>query len=209
MAVKKTWSFKCPSCGNTCCVENISVINAGVDPKEKAALFQGVESFFGYTCKRCKKTVMLSEPILYHDDLHKVMIQYVGENDEAGVQRFLDYYQHMKQAPGYQFRIVASQNEFYEKVKIFDAGLDDRYIEILKLMTIVQCKEQIPNRKIEMAFFEPDKHSFVLHLDDNKWCNSPVSMESYEKLVCAYKNKPMHKAYIIDQSWALEAIKHL
>lgn len=209
MAIKHTWSFKCPSCGSICCAESVSVINAEVDPKERTALLQGVENFFGYTCKRCEKSVMLSEPVMYHDASHKVMIQYVGENDEAGVQRFLDYFQHMKQAPGYRFRIVASQNDFYEKVKIFDAGFDDRYIEILKLLAVDECKKQIQNHSVELVFFEADELRFALRLDDNKWCHSPVSMESYEKLASALKNKPMRKAYIVDQSWALEAIKCL
>lgn len=53
----------------------------------------------------------------------------------------------------YKFRVVVSREELLEKLEIFDAGLDDRVVEVEKIFLLAGIMEKYPEKKIEHSFF--------------------------------------------------------
>lgn len=126
---------KCPKCGNKVSASIWDSVNVDLDPDEKPKVLDG--TFFQVTCQDCHFVSNLNYPCLYHDMVNRIMVQYVLNVDEA--QECMEMYDDIQRKfdnrlDVYRIRIVLSQRELLEKVRIFDAGYDDRVIEIMKIM---------------------------------------------------------------------------
>jgi hypothetical protein len=69
---------------------------------------------------------------------------------------------------GYLYRIALTQNQLREKLLIFDEGLDDRIIEVMKIFMIASVQKQQPNVKITEILYDntgEDKVFVVLSED--------------------------------------------
>ena len=124
----------CPSCHHEGDFEVWDSINTVLDPEMKEKVLN--QSIFLYTCPNCGETFRLNYPTLYHQMEDLVMIYLVPESEvEKTYEMFYeenalaDY-----RTEKYLNRIVTSANQLIEKIKIFDAGKDDRIIELVKLL---------------------------------------------------------------------------
>lgn len=125
----------CPFCGERFDAPDLRSINVGIEPEKKAAVLDG--SAFLFVCPHCGKQCLAPEPVLYHDPDQKIIVAFSstplsGEGPE-----------------GYRCRCVSDIGSLIEKVKIFDAGLDDVAIEICKFVT---TKEM--NKDVRLKFFK-------------------------------------------------------
>ena len=68
----------------------------------------------------------------------------------------------------YLIRIVMSDNQFREKLFIFDAGLDDRIIEIYKVLILAifqkDSGEESNYEQNELYFFTDDDGKHYIHI---------------------------------------------
>ena len=124
----------CPSCHHEGDFELWDSINTALDPEMKEKVLN--KSIFLYTCPSCGETFRLNYPTLYHQMEDLIMIYLVLESEvEKTCEIFCE-----KNALAdfhtekYLNRIVTSANEPVEKIHIFDAGKDDRIIELVKLL---------------------------------------------------------------------------
>lgn len=124
----------CPSCHHEGDFEVWDSINTVLDPEMKEKVLN--QSIFLYTCPNCGETFRLNYPTLYHQMEDLVMIYLVPESEVEktyemfyGENALADY-----RTEKYLNRIVTSANQLIEKIKIFDAGKDDRIIELVKLL---------------------------------------------------------------------------
>lgn len=136
MSIHEARTVNCPHCHQDFVVSVWQSLNATLDPEAKAKLLTG--KLFEYTCPHCHATGDINYPILYHDMKHHAMIQYCPTEDDFE-KAYEDYLEspgmtsgYMK-ARGYQMRFVNTQGALREKAVIFDAGLDDRIIELTKI----------------------------------------------------------------------------
>ena len=111
----------CPKCGSEFAAPDVRSINVAQDPSLKDRVKDG--SLFVRRCPRCGAESLAPEPVLYHDPTTQLLIAYTsaGLNSEG--------------LEGYTCRLVSSIGELIEKVKVFDAGLDDIAIELCKYVT--------------------------------------------------------------------------
>ena len=141
------YRINCNSCGEVFEVDAVAAVNTEREPEVKDKLLSG--ELFLQTCPKCGKRMLAKWPLLYHDPAEKVMIWLSdGSADtEARMQAAVagdDF-------GGYTGRIVDTPGALIEKVKIFDAGLDDIALEMAKFVT-----RQELGKDVDLLFFNLD-----------------------------------------------------
>jgi hypothetical protein len=133
MSQRRTTTVTCPHCGHSQDFSTWPSLNVSLDPDEKPRLLSG--ELHRFTCGKCASQTQVSYPLLYHDMERKLMLYNLEEGDTPevlpdgilggllGIMR-----------ESYSFRQVHSRNELVEKIRIADAGLDDRVVEIFKVI---------------------------------------------------------------------------
>lgn len=129
MSLKAQAALVCTSCGKKSTVDIYKSINTAQDPQLKAKVLSG--ELFLSECPQCGAQNLLAYECLYHDPQEKCMIWMLPSGEPEGLQK--EAIQNQTRAMGdYRLRIVANAGELIEKVMIFDAGLSDRCIELVK-----------------------------------------------------------------------------
>lgn len=126
-------------------------VNVATSPDLKELVRSG--ALFTWTCPRCGTANLVQLPFLYHDpDAHLMLVLSETSLNAEGVPE------------GYTGRQVRSVGELVEKIKIFDAGLDDLTIEMCKFVTCQELRKTVPMKFVrtegadaEMSFTYPEK----------------------------------------------------
>lgn len=109
-------------------------------------------------------------------------------------------------------RIVLSQNQLAEKIRIFDEGLDDRIVEIIKAYFLSQLYEQEPDIQVdEVLFFVGDQNQYEIAFlsQDGNHRSISFSREMYDgiKKDIGGKLPPIHQELEVDLEIAMEYLK--
>ena len=139
----------CPSCHHEGEFELWDSINTVLDPEMKEKVLN--QSIFLYACPNCGETFRLNYPTLYHQMEDLIMIYLVSESEVEktyemfyGENALFDF-----RTEKYLARIVTSPNQLVEKIQIFDAGKDDRIMELVKLLVADSLHENNPNKEFD------------------------------------------------------------
>lgn len=131
MSQCETVKGKCPTCFLEQDITLWNSINTSLNSELKPMLLS--QDILRVKCSGCGAILMLGYPLLYHDMEKQLMISF-----EPGPQ------EEMPAPPpfmgDYQLRMVHTPNHLVEKILLFDDGLDDRAIELVKLRV---CHELI------------------------------------------------------------------
>ncbi len=136
-------SAKCSSCGNIHEITFYNGINVREEPELKDKVKDG--SLFLWECPHCGKTNLVSGQVIYHDPDEKLMFWLlppgsVPEDKVAIIENSL--LEASQTLEGYTFRRVDDAGSLIEKVNIFDSGLDDTVIEIVKYVTKMEMAQK-------------------------------------------------------------------
>lgn len=123
----------CPACGKSGEFVAWTSLNVTLDPHEKTRLLD--RSLTQFTCAACGHTAQLIYPLLYHDMDNAYMIWLLppgtgGETEPEALSPDVA----ARLGEKYRYRSVGNLNQLIEKILIFDAGLDDRVVELAKLV---------------------------------------------------------------------------
>lgn len=182
MSMKKKTTVTCSACGT----ENDFVIwqslNSDLDPEAKQRLIEG--TLFDFKCKKCGHESKVSYPILYHDMAHNVMIHCVSQKDAEEARKSLTASQNAfdDKLHKYTNRIVTNPNALREKAIIFEHGLDDRVIEIIKLLYYTKASERFPEANITDVFFLVADGKYFFEFIADKPFSVEVPAEMYENI---------------------------
>ena len=121
MATTSLHSFRCPTCGTAFDVHRYDMVNVRENPELKASVISG--EIFLQECPRCGRRHLVGGPLVYMDPDEMVLVML---SDKA---------LSLSDTGGYTARLVSRAGDLIEKVKIFDAGLDDKAIELCKYVT--------------------------------------------------------------------------
>jgi hypothetical protein len=149
MSYPETLQVECPACGSEQSVTIWRTVNVTLDPRLRTQLMDG--SLSRFECTQCSHQTSIDHPLLYHDMQHGFMIFQL--NREDGTQLLMEGIRSLTAAPGaeelfgsamadYRMRVVASRNELIEKIYVFEDGLDDRMIEMVKSCIWFQIRQQ-------------------------------------------------------------------
>ena len=137
MAATSLHSFRCPTCGTAFDVQRYDLVNVKENPELKASVLGG--DIFLQECPRCGRRHLVGGPLVYLDPDEGVLIM-LSDKPLA-----------MADTGGYTARLVSRAGDLIEKVKIFDAGLDDRAIELCKYVT-----KQEAGKPMDLKFLRLD-----------------------------------------------------
>ena len=223
MTVKHSQSIKCLKCKKASDFEFYESINTALDPKLK----QRVKNFdiFKFVCPHCGREQFVNYSFLYHQMEDQIMIFYCQDEeevnkvrslyaedfatatDENGVERPID-------TSGYRRRIVIGADELVEKIRIFDAGLDDRLMEIYKVMLFGQMQAELAEipggSDVDEVFVDEqlDGSLDLVFVAQGRAVGAvPFAQEMYDVIKAQYEAAVTHLAAVepvIDQDWAFD-----
>lgn len=170
----------CQSCNKIFAVNQLMVCSFNFDKDEETS-----DSFVSYslnlvTCPHCHCSFPFEMPMVIYSEKHRFAIYVspsfdISSKTEIGLKRFIPN--------SLRFRKCTYQAEAVEKAIIFKDGLDDRYIEYIKLC-FFNDSDALPFDKINLIYKSCD--------DENYY---------FEKI--DYNNNPLEK-YIVSKSEAMK-----
>jgi len=116
----------CPKCRAPQLFDDWMVVNVTLNPELKERVLNG--DLLTFKCSLCRHEAPLHKPLLYSDSKKNFMVHLLhGEQPDS------DITGSFPQMHKVRLRYVDTEMQFYDKIRIFDDGLDDRIIEIEKL----------------------------------------------------------------------------
>lgn len=210
MSMEQKEKVTCPACGRIGSVAVQRSIDADGDQEIKEKV--KAQKLFTYTCPCCGAITPVSCETVYHDKGRRLMVHVV--KDDAGEQAAARYFSRLRNTAaaydGYCFRIVRSAGDLAEKVCIADAGLDDRLVELFKILTVRQLAARQPDAAPSSCRFGFDEDGMAAFILSGGSEEGGVRMEgAYRKLYdaagAAYAadlGEYSRGVYVIDRSWA-------
>ena len=174
----------CPHCSKKTNTEIWSSINVTQTPSLRQKVMD--QSLFLWKCPFCGYQAELLYPFLYHDMKHNFMVYFIPNWEQIQSLQYSIIEKDFPQLTIIQKRLVLSFNDLKEKILIFEAGLDDRAIELTKfaLFDVLTKKRKQP---VCIGFFfsldQSSNHlkfSFFSHNEPEPFFQS-TRMEVYQK----------------------------
>jgi len=210
--MKTTIKATCSSCGRSHELEAWPGINLVEEPELKARVKDG--SLFIWECPGCGKANLASYQTIYHDPAERIMIWMLPEGlvPEDKVETIGRQIEASSDQTGeYVFRRVGDIGSLIEKVNIFDAGLDDRIIELCKYVTRMELAEKGGNKEIldaPLKFYRmdgPDNDLEFSYPSDGKMLGVRIGFNVYGDCAGIIRRNPSMKPsggfLRIDRDW--------
>ena len=214
-------TIACPKCGKMIPIDVWDSIDIPYDIEQKEKVLKN--TFFKATCEDCKISFPIAYKCLYNDMEQKFLIWLAPRLEEEEKAEVAEYNEKLKTdnrlrlaQGGYTYRIVRNDNELREKVLIFDEGLDDRYIETMKLVYVPAFKKNIAkDSKILGLYFDKkssgEGYQWVLIFDNKKPVIADINMDIYEdmkdKLHDLVEEKTGEGFIQISAPWAMDVMQ--
>lgn len=216
MSINVKEQIKCPSCGQLSEMTVWESITAVDSPDLKAELLCGRLNIF--RCASCGAAALVPNPVLYTDSEKRLMITFVPSADMEKHTNLLAVRSASK-ASGeldgiseYNLRFVSTYNEFLEKILIFDNGLQDKVIEVLKILVLSQEPEKMEDRTC--IFGKKDSGGIEFMVQDKKEgmvYTSRVPEETYDTIFTQLKNSGVkYKSFdweLVDPDYAAALLR--
>lgn len=198
MSECKKDTIKCPKCGKEIAIDVWENIDLPYDAEQKKRVLRN--SLFKVNCDDCKIIFPIAYRCQYNDMEQKYLIWFAPRAEEAERKAIAAYNQKLKTDKplqlaqgGYRYRIVFNDNELREKVLIFDEGLDDRYIETMKIsyLPLFQKKFTEDEAKILGIYFdkkEDGEYRWVIVFDRKQAVAVDIDMNMYEDMKSKLKD---------------------
>lgn len=204
----------CPQCGNK---QNYMIwesLNGDLDPEAKKRLIDG--TFFAFKCEQCGHEANIVYDILYHDMSHNTMVYFVHPDKVETTMKYMSDAQknmaNMVSGVGdmannimkTRNRIVTDQNRLREKAIIFEAGLDDRVIEIIKLLCWFEVSKKLTSLPDDALYFYIDKDGEYKVEVVGGVATCGITREMYENTAKQFANvlEVIGEQYIVDNNFA-------
>lgn len=205
MLKSKTELFVCPHCKNERERSVLDSINIDLQPEMR----QKVQdlSCFAWTCPICGKTSLVIDPCLYHDMGNEFMVWLSPAGNPADASGF-------DPLAGYTLRWVENLNAFREKISILELGLDDRAVELMKLVLAMQLQRSLD--MVDLLFHEFDARTstfrFAVVLSDGTEQYVSMGGDTYARIARDVEERlfVQNKDFVkIDVDWATSALETL
>ncbi len=143
-----------------------------------------------FRCTACSHTALMPTPLLYNDEEKRLIITLSPTNDPLLKQQMLENVQNTSKDSGelenlkdYNMRFVTDYNDLLEKILIFDNGMNDKVIEVIKLMILMQEPDKAERRKCRFGKEENGSLEFMVYDEkEGQIYTSTVPKETYNTL---------------------------
>ena len=113
----------CPKCGRVQKLAMTVSVNAEENPELRRDILR--EGIFDWECLNCGYTAQMAYPLLYHDPKRRFMVALRPSGAVSKAEA-------VPAVRGLRLRSVKNPQELKEKILIFEAGLDDVAVELVK-----------------------------------------------------------------------------
>ncbi len=127
----------CPGCAKPGQLRLTTSLDVTAEPSKKEQLLRGRLSTF--TCAHCGREARIVHPLLYKDTAQGLVVQL----DPEGTLDVTSLVARLGEPRPRVSRLVRDGNALIEKVRIHDASLDDRVVEVMKLLLAVSHAEHM------------------------------------------------------------------
>ncbi len=208
MSRERIEKITCPECGQEHKITIWDSLNGDLDPEAKAQLLNG--TLFRFQCTKCGHQSNLQYSILYHDMRNNAMVYFVHPDavDET-IESLSEWDEKLDiKMDDYRKRVVCDQNALREKAIIFDNGLDDRVVEIIKLMYLANAQDQHPDNEVSAIYLMVNDDELSLQFFAEQPMVAPVPREFYDKVAREFSDRieAAGNSFLVDLDWAKEAI---
>ena len=186
MSINATQQIRCPKCGQ---LQDMTVwqsitVSDSADLKED--LLHGKVNIF--RCSGCGHTALVPTPLLYHDEEKRLMISFSPCDDDVTRAKLFENIKNTSKSSGelnnltgYNLRFITGYNDLLEKILIFDNGLHDKAIEVIKLMVLMQDTDNMDHRVCMFVKKDDDGLEFLVQdKKDGKLYTSRVPLATYD-----------------------------
>ena len=210
-----TTEVTCAECGHTGTYVMRTLIDTA---KDKDAINKILDArWFTYTCPKCKERTIVTHTCLFHDTERKVLIALADSEEDyekiSGWMKGTYQKDELEQAllnmmRGSDCRLVRNLHEFQEKVLLHVLGMDDRVIEMCKVMTEMILVQNQMISHVEHIYFNTDGDEYIFMIDtgeeDMASTKLPKGMVKDVTKMIADSNPPA--SFVIDRTWAMKQL---
>lgn len=212
MTEKNSQNIACMDCKQEGAFDFYGYIDGCEDPKLKM-MVKNYE-LFKYTCPHCGSEQFVNYSFIYQQPEDGILLYHLQSPDELEEAReaFRQEGEPQASAEGHHRRIVIGPDSLVEKIRIFDAGYDDRVIELYKIFLYGELRGQlelVEGKDVVEGVFVDEHIDGSLHFvfvgDGRAIGEIPLSTEVYAQIAGDYKELLDAKALdelLIDQDWA-------
>lgn len=170
-------------------------------------------SLFKWTCPQCGHVLKLLYPCMYLNRSKKILIWFVNELQETQKLEEELSGEFRRQTVGYTKRFCHTLEEFGEKVRVLEQELNDRTVELLKIMTFARL--HVTDRSLEHIYFyradETGNLEFTLFYTEGPK-GITLNGAMYQEIDTIVKEKMevlQDRFYCIDLNWAGKQITRM
>ncbi len=210
----------CPYCHIQHEFKKWMLIDTGSDPD----LADGVRSgeTFKFVCPSCESSYDMNYPFAYHEPENRLLIMYANNSDDYEKARRIlsgeeqsehEVINEILSTRGYKKRLVFGREEFYEKLLLFDRGLDDGVMEIVKLIygdkLASTQKEDLFDAIRYFKDDENEKGVFYLMKEGQRAGKVNMDEKVYDWVISNYFDKiigALDNAFIVNFFWARKVV---
>lgn len=188
MSINTKESHPCPKCGQQNDITVWNSITVHDSPDLKHDLLSGKVNF--YVCASCGYRALAPNPMLYHDIDKKLLFSFSPCSNLATAQELYDKVREtseksgeLKKLEGYNLRFITNINDLMEKIITFDHGLNDKVLEVIKLMILSQDLEKSQQRECRLGKKTEENIEFVIRdTKEQQIYTCTVPLSTYETL---------------------------
>lgn len=207
MSLNAKQNVKCPQCSQMSETTVWNSITVKDSPDLKQDLLHGKVNMF--RCPSCSYSALMPAPMLYHDEEKRLMISFSPCSNALlknqlfdNVQKASKESEELDRLEGYNLRFVTDYNELLEKILIFDNGMNDKTIEVIKLMILSQDLENAQFRVCRFGKSENGNMEFMVYDEkEQQTYTSNVPEETYNVI-----NKQLRESGVKPYSFGWEMV---
>jgi len=203
MTQQKNMIVNCPACLEDSSFSIYSAINTQDNPEIKENIFN--REIFKFICPHCGEEILVAYDCHYTDPENKYIIALLSDTEECG--------DNIK-VKGYTLRIVRSINEFVEKIALIEDKIDDKVIELYKIMLEDQFEDERPGSKILGIYyggrnFDENSLLFFVITENAENCRATLSMETYNAIEAQFASASEKYSNVseVNRLWAIGALQ--
>lgn len=198
MSKRTTELLTCPTCNHKSSFNQYHRIDAVHLPHLKQEIIDW--DLFKFSCLNCGCQYLIPYETVYYDITKGLEIYYLPTLTTQA-------YNNLRWSTAHYLRVVTDMEAFVEKVQIFEAGYDDRVIEIMKYILAPKEEEDIQFDYDQMVFTKVGEgnYQFMFIRETEAVASLQFSQEFYDSLQLEYGRK-FTETYIVDKSWAYQFI---
>ena len=206
MSSIKELQLKCSKCGEEFSINTYETVNITTDPELKKRVL--TKDIFKVNCPKCGELHRINYPVIYADEEKKILVNLVTKQSKLDDLKDLENIKKINYLSEYRCRLVVNMHEFIDKILVLDAGLNDKAVEVMKV--IVLSSSDFDRKNIRNCYFGgvyDEKLRFDVVMKDGTIRVANVGLDGYERCYEinreAFDENPQEWRFV-NFDWALD-----